>query len=341
VSTALTRRSLPSPLDAALSIACLAVLAWVGVRAFGWGVLDAGFGTTPESCAGRSGACWSVIGDFWRVFLVGLYPQESRWRAFLALTVLIVLAGLGVVPAAYRHRAYPVAVALAIPALLLLLRCGVFGLQLVPTRYWGGLLISIGLAVTGLAAGLPFGILLALGRASRTLPVVRGSCTLVIELTRSVPFIFVLVMGSIALPMFLPVGWNIDPMVRVACAIALSASVNAAEIVRSGIASVDPGQSEAARSLGLRYWHVTGLIILPQALRVMLPVFVGMFIIYFKDTSLVVAVGLVDLLVATGNPKWVGRTIETYVFVGAIYFAFCTAISHVGRRLEAGTPQRQ
>jgi general L-amino acid transport system permease protein len=315
------------------------LIAWVGRAVFDWGVLNAAFGTTPASCANHSGACWSVIGDFWRVFLVGLYPQEERWRAFTALAAIGALVAGGAVPALRGRKQFWICLAAALPVLLLFLHGGVFGLAVVPTRYWGGLLISIGLATIGLSVGIPIGILLALGRTNTELPVIRAAAVMFIELVRSVPFIFILVMGAIVFPMFLPRGWNLDPMLRAQVAIIMSAAANSAEIVRGGMASLDRGQTEAARSLGLGYWPMMRLVVLPQVLRVMIPVFVSMFISFFKDTSLVVAVGLFDLLgaagLATANPDWIGRTIETYVFVGLIYFTICLIISRVGRRLEA------
>jgi general L-amino acid transport system permease protein len=139
--------------------------------------------------------------------------------------------------------------------------------------------------------------------------------------------------------MFLPPGWDVDLLLRAQIAIVLSAAANSAEIVRGGMAAIGPGQEEAARAIGLGYWHTMGLVVLPQALRAMIPVFAGLFIVFLKDTSLVVVVGLVDLLgaanLAAGNPAWAGRRIETYVFVGAIYLLMCLSVSRVSRRVEA------
>jgi general L-amino acid transport system permease protein len=328
-----------SQLNTVLSLLTVTVVTYAGFELVKWGLVNAAFGTTPESCAGVAGACWSVIGDFWRVFLVGLYPQAERWRAFLALGVIASLV-LGAAHRTLRRRkGYFVAVACVIPLLILLLHGGVAGLAPVPTHYWGGLLISLGLAVIGLSAGIPLGIALALGRTSQRLPVIRAVSVLFIELVRSVPFIFILVVGAIIFPIFLPRGWNLDPLLRAQAAIIMSAAANAAEIVRGGLAGLDRGQMEAARALGLRTWFAMRLVVLPQVLRAMIPVFVSMFIIFFKDTSLVVAVGLFDLLgaagLATANPEWMGRTIETYVFVGLIYFAISFIISRTGRHMEA------
>lgn len=303
-----------------------------------WAVLGAAFGTTPESCKGISGACWSVIGDFWRVFLVGLYPQEERWRAFVALMAFAILFFGAGVPAWRNSKVYRLAVILMPLPLLLLLHGGFLGLPVVVTRYWGGLLITIGLAAIGLAVGIPLGILIALGRTSKKLPIIKAAAILFVEIVRSVPFVFVLILGAIILPMFLPPGFEIDPLLRVQVAIIIAAAANAAEIVRGGLASIEPGQEEAAASLGLGYWTTMRLVVLPQALRRMIPVFVNMFISFLKDTSLVVVVGLFDLLgaasLAVGNPDWIGRRVETLVFVALVYFVMCWIVSRAGNVVE-------
>jgi general L-amino acid transport system permease protein len=303
-----------------------------------WGWADAAFGTTPASCAGASGACWSVIGDFWQIFIVGLYPLDQRWRAFSALLLIALMLLLSTIGTLRRWRWFPLLWALLPIPVFVLVRGGVLGLVVVPTSQWGGLLITIGLASVGLAVGIPIGILLALGRQSERIPVIRSFCVVFIEVVRSVPFIMILIMGSIMLPMFLPSAWDVDLLLRAQIAVIMSAAANSAEIVRGGMASVGKGQLEAARSIGLGYWKMMGLVILPQALRVMIPVFVSMFIIFLKDTSLVVVIGLFDMLgaatLATGNPDWVGRNFETYLFVAAIYFVMCFSMSRYSRRLE-------
>ena len=324
-----------------LSVASVWVLYLVGSALYRWGIRDAAFGTTPAACEGATGACWAVIGSFWRIFLVGLYPEEERWRAFAAL-IMVGLVALGLaLPQVRARRGFPaLAAALVVPAFVLV-RGGIPGLPVVETRFWGGLLITIGLSSVGLSVGIPCGILLALGRRSTDYPVIRAGCVAFIELVRSVPFILVLIFGSILLPMCLPPTWDVDLLLRAQIAIIMSAAANSAEIVRGGMAAIGRGQEEAADALGLSYWQSMGFVILPQALRTMVPVFVSMFIIFLKDTSLVVVVGLTDLLgaarLATGNPDWIGRTLETYVFAGALYFLMCYTISRSSRRLELVT----
>ncbi|HTN96880.1 MAG TPA: amino acid ABC transporter permease [Nordella sp.] len=325
-------------LSALATIAALVLFFRISHVLLDWAVLGAAFGTTPESCKGISGACWSVIGDFWRIFLVGLYPQGERWRAYAALAAFAILFFGAAVPGWRQSTIYRLAVLLLPLPLLLLLHGGFLGLPVVVTRYWGGLLITIGLAAIGLAVGIPLGILIALGRTSKRLPIIKAGAILFVELVRSVPFVFILILGAIILPMFLPPGLEIDPLLRVQVAIIIAAAANAAEIVRGGLASIDSGQEEAAAALGLGYWTTMSLVVLPQALRRMIPVFVNMFISFLKDTSLVVVVGLFDLLgaasLAVGNPDWIGRRIETLVFVALIYFAMCWIVSRAGQTIE-------
>jgi len=324
--------------NSVLTVVGLWIVFYAAQGLYGWGLRDAAFGTTPESCVGIDGACWSVIGDFWRVFLTGLYPTEERWRAFTAFAILGVMLLLTTSGRMRRWKRMPLLWVVAIVVIFVFVRGGLFGLTVVSTRYWGGLMITIGLASVGLAVGIPIGIFLALGRRSQNYPAIKAICVAFIELVRSVPFIMLLIMGTIMFPLFLPPGWNVDLLLRAQVAVIMSAAANSAEIVRGGMAAVGRGQEEAAQSIGLGYWRMMGLIVLPQALRTMIPVFVSMFIIFLKDTSLVVIVGLFDLLgastLATGNPKWVGKNIEAYVFVAIIYFTMCYLMSRYSRKLE-------
>ena len=305
---------------------------------FVWGVVNAVIGTTPEPCEGIDGACWSIIGDFWRVFLAGRYPEAERWRVLTAYLLVLAMVGASFLRGFRTWRWFPLAWAVLAALIYLLVRGGVFGLELIGTRFWGGLMITLGLSSVGLAVGIPAGILLALGRTSQRVPIIKTFCVGFIELVRSVPFIMLLIMSSIMLPMFLPTHWDIDHLLRAQVATILSAAANAAEITRGGMAGIPVGQYEAAKAIGLGYWRVMGLVVLPQALRHMIPVFVSMFIIFVKDTSLVVVVGLFDLLgaarLAAQNPKWIGHDIEAFVFVAAIYFLTCFAVSRYSRRLE-------
>lgn len=229
---------------------------------------------------------------------------------------------------------------LSYPVVILILRGGL-GLPIVETKLWGGLLLTLLLAISGIVLSFPLGVLLALGRRS-SLPVIRVFCVLYIELIRGVPLVTVLFMGALLLPLFLPGGESIDALVRAIVAVTLFSAAYLAENVRGGLQSIPKGQIEAARALGLDVFQTTLLITLPQALRAVVPVLVGQFIALFKDTSLVVIIGLVDLLGAAqnivGQPQWLGTPggvwRETFLVIAAIYWVFSFTMSRISKRIE-------
>jgi len=295
----------------------------------------------------------------------GIWGTITRRAALAFTTVIVVLAllpfglavqgfiaGIGVVVAAAYLLARRQARLLRRPVLLLwflsplivlLLVRGAGGSRLLPvgTNLWGGLLLTIMLTVVGIVASFPLGVLLALGRRSK-LPVVRGFCVAYIELIRGVPLITVLFMALLMLPLFLPPGVRVDTVVRVIVAITLFSAAYLAENVRGGLQAVPNGQVEAARALGLNVFHITGLIVLPQALRAVIPAIVGQFISLLKDTSLVAIVGLFDLLgIASAvieQPAWQNVTggvqREVLLFTALIYWVFCFTMARVSRRIE-------
>ncbi|RMF44431.1 MAG: amino acid ABC transporter permease [Anaerolineae bacterium] len=218
-------------------------------------------------------------------------------------------------------------------------------LPVVPTRFWGGLLLSILLAIVGIVFSFPIGVLLALGRQSE-LPVLRTLSVLYIELIRGVPLISLLFMGQVMLPLFMPQGINPDRVIRAMVAITMFAAAYLAENVRGGLQAISKGQYEAAYALGLNGFQTMTYIVLPQALRTVIPVLVGQFIALFKDTSLVAIVGLLDLLgIAEGviaNPKFIGTQREVLLFISVFYFVLSYALSYASRRLEValGVGQR-
>jgi general L-amino acid transport system permease protein len=222
--------------------------------------------------------------------------------------------------------------------IFLLMAGGVLGLSAVPVDYWGGLPITLILATFGIAFAFPLAILVALGRRSTGLPAVRLLCVLYVELIRGVPLISVLFMASVMFPLFMPPGVNVDKLLRAQIAIILFAAAYLAEVVRGGLQAVPKGQGEAADALGLTYWQKTALITLPQALRLVIPPLVNTFIGFFKDTSLVLIIGLFDLLtmgkVALSDPPWQSFSTEVYLTLAVIYIAFCFAMSSYSRRLE-------
>jgi general L-amino acid transport system permease protein len=220
---------------------------------------------------------------------------------------------------------------------------GVFGLAYVETSLWGGLPLTLILSVFGVAVAFPLSILLALGRRSE-MPVVRAFSVAYIELIRGVPLISLLFMASFMLPLFLPSGVNLNALLRAQIAIILFTAAYLAEVIRGGLQAIPAGQYEAARALGLGYWRMTGNIILPQAIRLVIPPIVNTFIGMFKDTSLVAIVSLTDLLLATrqaiSDPEWRAYFVEGYVFIAVIYFCFCFFMSryslYLERELETG-----
>lgn len=283
------------------------------------------------------GACWAVITEKHRFILFGTYPYEEHWRPALCILLFV---GLYIVSAMRRFWRKELALVwiATLVAIGVLMWGGVLGLSYVPQERWGGLVITLILATFGLALAFPLAILVALGRRSQ-LPAIKVLCVVYVELIRGVPLISLLFMASVMFPLFLPEGMNIDKLLRAQLAIILFAGAYLAEVVRGGLQSLSKGQYEAADALGLSYWQKTGFIILPQALRMVIPPLVNTFIGFFKDTSLVLIIGIFDLLTAGKTaiiePAWQGFGIEVYLTVGAIYFIFCFAMSKYSQSLEA------
>jgi len=277
--------------------------------------------------------------------LLALLPFGLRVQTYLAGLVLLMACAFLLGRWQARHlRRMTIALWLLSPAIVLLLIRGTAVSPLLPrvdTTLWGGLLLTLMLAVVGIVASFPLGVLLALGRRSR-LPVVKGFCIAYIELIRGVPLITVLFMALIMLPLFLPAGVRVDTVVRVMVAITLFSAAYLAENVRGGLQAVPHGQVEAARTLGLNVFQTTILIVLPQALRAVIPAIVGQFISLLKDTSLVAIVGLIDLLGIAGavieQPAWQNVTggvqREVLLFTAWIYWIFCFSMARVSRRIE-------
>jgi len=340
------------------STAVTLVLGYVILRAvtglFDWAVLNAIWSVPyndkgiPDTsvCQTNSaqGACWAVIADKYRLILFGRYPFAEQWRPFICVLLFI---GLYIVSAMRRFWRKELALIWAATLTLIgiLMWGGVFGLTAVPNDYWGGLPITLILATFGIALAFPLAILVALGRRSTGMPAVKMLCVGYVELIRGVPLISVLFMASVMFPLFMPPGINIDKLLRAQIAVILFAAAYLAEVVRGGLQALPRGQAEAADALGLNYWKKTFLIILPQALRLVIPPLVNTFIGFFKDTSLVLIIGLFDLLtmgkVALSDPPWQSFSTEVYITLGLIYIAFCFAMSKYSRGLERELGQAQ
>ncbi|MCZ6843399.1 MAG: amino acid ABC transporter permease [SAR324 cluster bacterium] len=322
-----------------LTVLSLSLIYYTVTSLLNWGVRLARFtGVKPEDCQGIDGACWPVISDNWAFFMVGTYPYELRWRPLMALLVVVALIMLAVWPRIRRMRLYQLAW-LVSPIVIFIIIKGsdTFGLSQVDTRHWGGVMLTVILSVVGIVFAFPIGLMLALGRRSR-MPVINILCVGYIEMIRGVPLITVLFMSSIMLPLFFPEGFNLDKVLRAQIGIIMFAAAYQAEVVRGGLQGVDRGQEEAAMALGLSYWQSMVLIVLPQALKIVIPSMVTSAISLLKDTSLVVIIGLFDLLgianLVLANPIWLGKMFETYVFVAAIYWVMCFSMSRYARRLE-------
>jgi general L-amino acid transport system permease protein len=287
------------------------------------------------------GACWAVIPEKYRFILFGTYPFSEQWRPALATLIFIALFYLSTRRSMWgRKLIFTWAGSLVLIGVLMW--GGIFGLSYVSQDRWGGLPVTLILATFGLAFGFPLGILVALGRRSK-LPAIRSLCVLYVELIRGVPLISLLFMASVMFPLFMPDGVNIDKLLRAQIAFILYAGAYLAEVIRGGLQAVPRGQYDAADALGLSYWKKNGLIILPQAIRHVIPPLVNTFIAFFKDTSLVLIIGIFDLLTTAKtsivDPAWQTFSVEVYIFVSLIYFAFCFAMSRYSRQLEAQARQ--
>jgi general L-amino acid transport system permease protein len=327
-----------------LTLLCLWLLWRVVPPLLQWGLLDADFtGTSREDCT-SGGACWVFIkARLWQ-FMYGFYPVDQRWRVNLAFLILIV-ALIPLFLPRFGHKLRLAAGILAVYPIVAycLFYGGVFGLPVVETSRWGGLFLTLVIAGVGIVASLPLGILFALGRRSE-MPIVRAVCIAFIEVMRGVPLITVLFMASVMLPLFLPAGVNFDKLLRALVGVALFSAAYMAEVVRGGLQAIPKGQYEAAQALGLSYWKMMGLIVLPQALRIVIPGIVNTLIGLFKDTTLVLIIGLFDLLgivqSSLTNASWIGFNTEGYVFAALCFWVFCFGMSrysiYVERKLGAG-----
>ena len=311
---------------------------WAFVNAV-WSVPNDAAGR-PDTQACRDlkgvGACWAVVREKHRFMLFGTYPYDEHWRPALACLLFVALYIVSAMRRFWRKELVLIWVGM-LTAIAVLMWGGVLGMTFVPQDRWGGLPITLILATFGLAFAFPLAILVALGRRSK-LPAIKALCVLYVELIRGVPLISLLFMASVMFPLFLPEGMNIDKLLRAQIAIILFAGAYLAEVVRGGLQALSKGQYEAAEALGLSYWQKTGFIILPQALRLVIPPLVNTFIGFFKDTSLVLIIGIFDLLTAGKTaiiePMWQGFAVEVYVTVGLIYFVFCFAMSQYSGSLE-------
>ncbi|PHQ72254.1 MAG: amino acid ABC transporter permease [Sneathiella sp.] len=327
-----------SPLNVVLTVISIYVVWIAASNLISYAFINANFaGDSRADCTG-TGACWVFIKVRFGQIMYGFYPVDERWR----VDVGYILGAIGIFgilsdwvknkkwPALYMFAVYPI-------ICFFLFSGGYFGLTVVDTSEWGGLFLTLVLASVSIFVALPLGIVLALGRRSE-MPVVRMLCVGFIELIRGVPLITVLFMSSVMLPLFLPEGMNFDKLVRALVGMSLFSAAYMAEVVRGGLQAIPKGQMEAANSLGLGFWQAVGLIVLPQALKISIPSIVNTFIGLFKDTTLVLIIGLLDLLsivkAGTTDKEWLGMATEGYVFVAATFWVFCFSMSRYSIWLE-------
>jgi general L-amino acid transport system permease protein len=301
-----------------------------------WAFINSLWMSTGQECQAGEGACWSVITANYRFVFFGFYPYDQHWRPALTIVLLVGLLLISQYRRFWKKSlGYYWIVGLIIMGVLL--KGGIFGLQSIESTQWGGLPLTLLLSVFGLTAAYPLGIMLALGRQSK-MPAIKSMCVLYIELIRGVPLISLLFMSSVVFPLFLPEGVSINSIVRAQVAIILFTAAYIAEVVRGGLQGMNKGQYEAADSLGLNYYQTMRLIILPQALKIVIPPSVSILISAFKDTSLVVIIALYDLLKTTQStlqdPRWMGFSAEAYIFIAIIYFVCCFYLSNFSRKIE-------
>ncbi len=327
-----------SPLNSALSLAAAYILYMTLIPAFNWALLSADFiGSSQDDCT-SGGACWVFVKFRLNFFIYGFFPEAEYWRIDVIFALLAAQLFWLVFPGTQKKGWVGIFFLTVYPVIVYFLMIGgSFGLELVETNKWGGLSLTLVLSFVGIVAALPFGVVLALGRRS-DMPVIRTICIGFIELWRGVPLISVLFMASVMLPLFLPEGISFDKLLRAMIGIVLFQSAYMAEVIRGGLQAIPKGQYEAARALGLGYWKSTGLIIMPQALKLVIPGIVNTFIALFKDTTLVLIIGLLDILasvqMAIQDPSWPKVSTEGYIFAAFSFWIFCFSMSRYSQALE-------
>ena len=303
-----------------------------------WFVLDANFiGNSKEDCTG-DGACWVFIKVWFNRFMYGLYPDAEQWRINIAFIILFAVVGASFFVSERLKKYFILFLVFVFPFLgIKLISGGSFGLEYVESAAWGGLSLTFIISAFAILFCFPIGVFLALGRRS-SLPAIKYISIGFIELWRGVPLITVLFMSAVMFPMFLPDGTFIDKLIRVLIAITLFEAAYMAEVVRGGLQALPKGQYEAAKSLGMGYWRMNVLIILPQALKLVIPGIANTLLALVKDTPLIFVVGLMELAgmigLAKTNPKWLGMAMEGYVFAGLVFWIICYAMSRYSQNLE-------
>ena len=326
-----------------LSLSALALVIFALPPILNWVIFGANWVGGADACrANPDGACWPFVTARWEQFLYGFYEKSERWRLNILLAMLAVGIALLVWEKTPGRKYIAMFMLIIYPVFAFFMMYGseTLGLPIVDTPQWGGFTLTLVIALSGIVASLPLGIVLALGRRSN-MPVISLLCTVFIEFWRGIPLVAVLFMATIMFPLFLPAGVSFDQLLRAVIGVALFASAYMAEVVRGGLQAIPKGQYEGAMALGLPYWKMMRLIILPQALKIVIPGIVNTFIGLFKDTTLVLIIALFDLLgivqASIADPNWSIRSVPYtgYVFVGLVFWLCCYSMARYSRYLEA------
>ena len=327
--------SVPNAIISVLGTVALAVTV---PRVVDWVLIDSVWYTDDSAaCRAAAGACWAVIAEKHRVMFFGLYPFEEHWRPFLALLIYVGTLGVSAIPRFWRWKFLLPLWIVATTSIITLMFGGVLGMRALETNDWGGLPLTMVVFTGTMVIGSPIAVVLALGRRS-DLPVVKTICVIFIEGVRAVPLVTVLFCAAVVFPLFFPPGITIDKLMRVVVAMGIFFGCFQAEVIRGGLQAIPRGQYEAANSLGLSYWQTTRKIILPQAIRIVIPGLMNHVISSFKNSTYVIIVGLFDILNATSasvaDPNWIAYYTEAYLFVAFVYFLGAFALSRYGQFLE-------
>jgi general L-amino acid transport system permease protein len=333
-----------TPFNIVLSVLTVLLLAWLLPELIKWALIDAVWsGNSSKACEGHDAACWVFIRLRFDQLLYGPYPTSERWRVDVVAALALVAIAFVLMPV--RHAGARKLIGLvslvALPLVAApLLAGGFLGLKLVPTVDWGGIMLNIVIAAWSIATAIPLGLLLALGRRSE-MPVIGYACATFIELWRSLPLIGVLFLAVVMFPLFVPPGFESDRLVRALIAFTLFNAAIFAEVFRGGLQAIPHGQREAARSLGLGYWRMTGLIVLPQVVRIVMPGMINTCVSIIKETTVVLIIGLIEFLavlqIAFSDPEWlIGDQIRTtgYLFAALVFWSLCFALSRYSARLD-------
>ncbi|MGI9424719.1 MAG: amino acid ABC transporter permease [Hyphomicrobiaceae bacterium] len=337
--------------NAVTTVVLIIFLAYLLPGLYGWAVADAiltvksdpnswwGYAFAPDTdaCRVADGACWDFITEKFRVVMFGVYPVDGQWRPIVMMIMLVTLITLTLNTQMWGRLLW-LSWLVAIPAMFVLMQGGVLGLTFVETDKWGGLPITLIIATISIVFSFPIAILLALGRRS-DLPIVKTICIGFIEIVRGVPLITILFMASLMLPLFLPEGTpSPNKLLRALVGFTFFSAAYVAEVIRGGLQAIPKGQFEAADAMGLSYWQKTGLIVLPQALKLVIPPMMNTFIGLFKDTTLIIIISMFDFLgtvrLAANDPAWRPYYVEGLVFAAMAYFVICFAMASYSRHLE-------